>query len=201
MPIRATIRLPEEVSTMRLPRSRFTVRRSMLIVALASLAMGGGWGFRMWWLSRHCANRAQAYKLLENSCRALEATSPENAQNDEELAAAISALDTSSPELPKHFNQRTGRLRQRAAQSLEHAAGGSKPTALKPRPDATAPWASIHWAGLGIAPRRSWRFCAPGLIRAHPASVSHRMDFPCRWRAQTVPVVRQIREIGRQPRP
>jgi hypothetical protein len=37
---------------MRLPRLRFTIRRLMLVVAIAGLVMGGGvWGHRMWRLS------------------------------------------------------------------------------------------------------------------------------------------------------
>ena len=35
-------RFREDVSTMRLPRPRFTVRRLMLLIAIAGLAMGGG---------------------------------------------------------------------------------------------------------------------------------------------------------------
>jgi hypothetical protein len=42
---------------------RFTVRRLMVVVALAGLMMGGGvWGFRMWRLSGVCAAQAQSYK-------------------------------------------------------------------------------------------------------------------------------------------
>jgi hypothetical protein len=42
----------EAILTIRLPRLRFTVRRLMLVVAIAALAMGGGvWGYRMSLLS------------------------------------------------------------------------------------------------------------------------------------------------------
>jgi hypothetical protein len=44
---------------MRLPRLRFTVRRLMVVVAIAGLVMGGGiWGYRMWRLSEYYAAEA-----------------------------------------------------------------------------------------------------------------------------------------------
>jgi hypothetical protein len=46
---------------LRLPRLRFTVRRLMLAVGLAGLAMGGAvWGYRMWRLSAEYERRANA---------------------------------------------------------------------------------------------------------------------------------------------
>jgi hypothetical protein len=45
---------------MRLPRLQFTVRRLMLVVAIAGLVTGGGvWGYRMWELSGGYTGMAQ----------------------------------------------------------------------------------------------------------------------------------------------
>ena len=48
---------------MRLPRPQFTVRRLMLVVALAGLALGGGiWGSKMWRLSGVHARTARFHR-------------------------------------------------------------------------------------------------------------------------------------------
>jgi hypothetical protein len=75
---------------MRLPRLRFTVRRLMLVVALAGLVMGGGvWGYRMWRMSAKYARIAQSFKWTESLHRGLEARFQNNAQREAAKFAAV----------------------------------------------------------------------------------------------------------------
>jgi hypothetical protein len=68
------IGVAEDVSTMRLPRLRFTVRRLMAVVALAGVVMGAGvWSERMWRLSRVYALESRREEVLGDICRMLEA--------------------------------------------------------------------------------------------------------------------------------
>jgi hypothetical protein len=78
---------------MRLPRLRFTVRRLMLVVAIAGLIMGGGVsGHRMWELSRYYAGHAQSSKAQERYCRGSADLYMYAAQRTEETARLLTAV-------------------------------------------------------------------------------------------------------------
>ncbi len=64
------IGLPEDVAILRLPRPRFTVRRLMLVVAVAGLAIGGGmWVHNLSRLSGYYAARARKHRTIELAMR------------------------------------------------------------------------------------------------------------------------------------
>jgi hypothetical protein len=73
-------------------------------------------------LSVDYANNAKSCKLLESSCRELEAMHLKNAQDNENLAAYASALGSSNPELSKYFKEELENAKQKAARSREAAA-------------------------------------------------------------------------------
>jgi hypothetical protein len=99
-------RLAEDISIMRLPRLRFTVRRLMLSVALAGLAMGGsGWGYRMWWLSGVHARTALFHKSWVGRYRTREAVILQAIGKIEKVVAEHSAAEpvlVAPPHIARH---------------------------------------------------------------------------------------------------
>jgi hypothetical protein len=113
---------PEVVSIMRPRHFWFTARQLMLVIALAGAATGCAFGYRLLRRSGDYANKSSWCKLLERSCRDLEAMHLKNATDHEQLAADISALDASTPELSKCVTEGVQKARKAAEQSREAAA-------------------------------------------------------------------------------
>jgi hypothetical protein len=63
-----TIELMEVLPIMRRPRLRFTIRKLMIVVLVASL---GSWSVKLWLLSRDYARRAKAHEAAERQYRAV----------------------------------------------------------------------------------------------------------------------------------
>jgi hypothetical protein len=143
----------EEVSIMRRRRLWFTDWRLMLGIALAGVAMRGAFGYRMRWRSIGYADKANWCQLLERSCRELEAMHLKNATDNEKIAADVSALDTSTPELSKYFTEEAQKARKVAEQSREAAADCAKTAArcaaLARKYERTSRY---PWLGLGPDP-------------------------------------------------
>jgi hypothetical protein len=72
---------------MRLRRAPFTVRKLMLVVALAALSV---WGVKLWGQSRYYLRLAQSYKYGEYLCR-IQAALPGSAAQPPERAAQLLA--------------------------------------------------------------------------------------------------------------
>jgi hypothetical protein len=98
---------------MRLPRPRFTVRRLMLVIALAG---AGAWGVKMWRLSREHAGRAQSASANESFYHWMSERSIQNATLCEELAARMPYEDA------ERRDRFVVLMQQRALESREDAA-------------------------------------------------------------------------------
>jgi hypothetical protein len=120
---------------MRLSRLQFTVRRLLIMLVVAGLALGGSvWGVRMSRLSGEYAGKAQNYKSLEGYHRQYALYLLEQTKSDEKLMAADSpvedigneSLTQASKELEKNFAGQAsddfGRVVRAAAKADYYAA-------------------------------------------------------------------------------
>jgi hypothetical protein len=99
------IELTEVLSTMRRPRLRFTIRKLMIAVLVASL---GFWSVKLWLLSRDYARRAKAYEAAETQYRsvrglflAVTSSYAQDAANSSAMLASSEAPFLGSEELAK----------------------------------------------------------------------------------------------------
>jgi hypothetical protein len=101
----------------------------MLVVALVSLAMGGGvWGFRMSELSRHYADRAHAYETGEKMYRQLLAMNLDLSQVDEEASLCLW-----SPRFGARLYKELKERQEKAVTRYERRAAGARAVLAQPK--------------------------------------------------------------------